>query len=126
MPPHWSQPLRAGMQNALCAEIDQSSRNGAGKGKKKTVAVDAVFFQRIGNILGMCVNHLSLHTRLCCVVEVWCSLVPHCAHTEAAACAAQLRAGSDVKGGCAHPVPGRPAGFANIPDWCAPVSQYSG
>lgn len=69
--PHWSQPLRAGTQNALCAEIEQSSRNGAGKGKRNKVAVDAVFFQRIGNILGMCVNHTCFHTHLCCVVEVW-------------------------------------------------------
>ena len=106
------------MQNALCAEIDQSSRNGAGKGKKNKVAVDAVFFQRISTILGMCVKHTYIQTHLCCVVEVWWLLVPLCAHTEAVACAAQLRAGGDVKGGRAHPFPGRPADFADISDWC--------
>ena len=61
---HKSERLRAGMQIALCAEIDQSSRNGAGKGKKNKVAVDAVFFQRIGNILGMCVNHTHVLAHL--------------------------------------------------------------
>ena len=52
------------VQNALCAEIDQSSRNGAGKGKKNKVGVDAVFFQRIATILGMCVNYAHVDATL--------------------------------------------------------------
>ena len=71
--------LPAGMQVALCAEIDQSSRNGAGKGKKNKVAVDSEFFQRTGTILGMCVNHTDAHI-LRCMVELWCQLetpTPH-------------------------------------------------
>ena len=42
------------MQIALCAEVDDTRRNGAGKGKKKAVAVDPVFFQRLSTILAMC------------------------------------------------------------------------
>jgi len=43
-----------GSQNALCAEVDEGRRNGAGKGAKSKVAVDSVFFKRLSTILAMC------------------------------------------------------------------------